>query len=201
MTKYILNSGNVKKFPEKEKKFVNEMLNDFKPGDEVKILYCFFAQPREVWEIKYEKYKERYNKLVGLDFKLKPELAFPEKFEEQIRLNDIIFILGGDDHLLQFWLRQFNLPKIWDGKIVATTSAGTDALVNSFWTFDWRKSMDGLNILPIKFIPHYKSETYGADDPRGPIDWENAYQELSDYGDKNLPIYALEEGDFVVIRQ
>ncbi|KKP67247.1 MAG: hypothetical protein UR66_C0009G0070 [Candidatus Moranbacteria bacterium GW2011_GWE1_35_17] len=201
MTKYILNSGGVKKFPQKEIDFAKEMLVDFKVDDEVKILYCFFAQPREVWEVKYEKYKERYIQLIDSSFKINFELAYPEKFEEQIRLSNIIFILGGDDHLLKFWLRQFNLPKIWDGKIVATTSAGSGALVNSFWTCDWRKSLDGLNILPIKFIPHYKSETYGLDDPRGPIDWEKAYQEISEFGDKNLPIYALGEGDFIVFNQ
>jgi hypothetical protein len=61
--------------------------------------------------------------------------------------------------------------------------------------------MDGLGILPIKFIPHYKSETYGNDDTRGPIDWEKAYEDLADYGDKSLPIQALEEGDFVVLEK
>lgn len=201
MTKYILNSGNAKKFPEKEKEFIKEVLSDFKAGSEVKILYCFFAQLREVWEIKYEKYKERYAQLIDSSFKLNFDLAYPEKFEEQIKSSDIIFILGGDDYLLQFWLKKFDLPQIWDGKVVATTSAGSDALVSSFWVFDWQKSLDGLSILPIKFIPHYKSKTYGLDDPRGPIDWEKAYKEISEYGDKNLPIYALEEGDFVVFRQ
>ena len=54
--------------------------------------------------------------------------------------------------------------------------------------------------MPIKFIPHYNSN-YGVDDPRGPIDWQKAKDELAKYGDKALPIYALEEGDFVVFER
>ena len=58
--------------------------------------------------------------------------------------------------------------------------------------------MEGLNVLPIKFLAHYKS-AYGAEDPRGPINWEKALEELKEYGDKDLPIYALEEGHYEVI--
>ena len=60
--------------------------------------------------------------------------------------------------------------------------------------------MDGLGILPIKFLAHYKSE-YGADDPRGPINWESALEELKNYGDTSLPVHALKEGGYVVIEK
>ncbi len=199
MTKYILNSGGAKNFPEKERKFIKEILSEFE--GETKILYCFFAQPREDWEMKYEKYHKRFAELAGEDFDLKFELAFPEKFEKQIKENNVVIIQGGDDHLLQYWLGKFDLPKIWDGKVVATSSAGSDAMVEFFWTCDWRKCMKGLGLVPIKLIPHYKSETYGIDDPRGPIDWEKAHKEISEFGNKDLPIHALKEGDFVVIEK
>ena len=39
------------------------------------------------------------------------------------------------------------------------------------------------------------------DDPRGPIDWGKAHEELAEFGDKNLPIHALEEGDFIVFKK
>ena len=126
------------------------------------------------------------------------ELALPDSFEEQVKKADAISIQGGDDHLLQYWLKKFSIPKIWEGKIVAASSAGSDALVKNFWTCDWRQCMDGLGILPIKFIPHFKSD-YGANDPRGTIDWDKAYKELEECGDKSLPIKALEEGDFIII--
>jgi hypothetical protein len=102
--------------------------------------------------------------------------------------------------LLKYWLNQYDLPELWKGKVVATNSAGSDALTKHFWTCDWRQCMDGLGILPIKFIPHFKSG-YGNDDPRGPVDWKKAYGELVDYGDKFIPIHALEEGDFIIIEK
>jgi hypothetical protein len=200
MTKYILNSGNAKKFPEKEKAFLEEILKDF-DKKKLKFLICFFSQGREDWEKKFSSYQENLKELAGDDFELTFELAFPDDFEEQCKNSDVIFIPGGDDHLLQYWLKKFDLEKIWEGKVVATSSAGSSALTEHSWTCDWRKCMDGLGILPIKFIPHYKSETYGNDDTRGPIDWEKAYEDLADYGDKSLPIQALEEGDFVVLEK
>ena len=127
------------------------------------------------------------------------ELAFPETFENQIALADAVYIHGGDVHLIQYWLRQFDLPAIWEGKVIATNSASSHALATHFWTCDWRQLMDGLGLLPIKFLAHFNSE-YGNDDPRGPIDWEKAKKQLEEYGDTTLPVHALEEGTFVVIQ-
>lgn len=96
------------------------------------------------------------------------EMAVPDIFEKQVENADVIIIYGGDDYLLQCWLKNFNLPEIWEGKVVATSSAGSNALASSFWTCDWRQPMDGLSIIPIKFIPHYKSD-FGSTDPRAPL--------------------------------
>jgi peptidase E len=199
MTKYILNSGNAKNFPEKDKAYIEEILKGC--GKEVRVLYCFFAQSRERWEARYAEYSQKFQEIAGEKIKLRFELALPEKFEEQVAKSDVIMIQGGDDHLLQFWLKKFDLPKIWEGKVVAASSAGSDALVNSYWTCDWRECQEGLNILPIKFIPHFNSKNYGKGDPRGPIDWEKAQKDLAEFGDKNLPIYALEKGNFVVFEK
>lgn len=198
MTKYILNSGGSNNNPDKAIIFSRELMKGL--GSNPKILFCLFAQPREDWENKFLKHKENLLERIDGDIKPVVELAFPDKFVSQMVNNDAIIIYGGDDHLLQYWLKQYDLPKIWEGKVVAGSSAGSDALVKHFWTCDWRQCRDGLGILPLKFIPHYNS-TYGSDDPRGPIDWQKAYDELSGYGDKSLPIHALEEGDFIVIEK
>ena len=63
-------------------------------------------------------------------------MAFPATFEEQIKNSDAVYIHGGDDHLIQYWLRKFNIPKIWDGKVVAASSASSHALSKHFWTCD-----------------------------------------------------------------
>lgn len=195
MTKYILNSGGLKRYPDKADKFHKEIVKDLGPSP--RILFCFFATPRELWEEKFIQYSQRF--LLSMDDGIIPkiDLAFPDKFFEQVKNSDAIIIHGGDDKLLLYYLKKYNLPAIWQGKVVAGSSAGSDALVKYFWTCDWRCVMEGLGILPIKFIPHYKSN-YDGDSPNGPIDWDKAYQELEDYGDKSLPIYALEEGDFIV---
>jgi len=196
MTKYILNSGGTSSYPEKHSRFVNEIIKDL--GNDPKILFCFFAQKREDWEKKFEKYKNDFiEKIKGV--KPEFELAFPDKFVEQVKNSDAIVIFGGDDVLVQYWLGKFDLSKIFKNKVVGTSSAGSNAIVESSWTCDWRKCIDGLGILPIKFIPHYKSTEYAKEDPKGPIDWDAAFKELSSYGNKSLPIHALEEGDFIIL--
>ncbi len=198
MTKYILNSGGLRKYPEKAKVFFAEIVKDL--GPKPKILICFFAIMRQDWDHKFTEYSKNYAQMSPEGVVPTFELAMPESFTEQVKRSDTILIQGGDDYLLQYWLKQFDLPDIWQGKTVVGSSAGSDALCASFWTCDWRKCMDGLGILPIKFLPHYQSD-YGNEDSRGPIDWKKAYDELQGYGDKSLPIHALKEGEFVVIEK
>ena len=197
MTKYVLNSGGLRNNPEAAKRYFAEVTKDL--GETPKILLCFFAQPREDWETKFADVVENSKTLMS---GINPvfEMALPDKFEEQMENTDVVYMSGGDDHLLLYWLKQFDIPRAWDGKVVATNSASSDILSKHFWTCDWRQLMDGLGILPIKFIPHYKSD-WGIDDPRGLIDWEAAYKELEGYGDTSLPIHALKEGEYIVIEK
>lgn len=203
MTKYVLNSGNAKRFPEKLKEYNEEVFKDFvvggskeaSEGNSVKVLVCIFAQQREFWEAKFEIYRKNIG--VGVDIEVETKLAMPDEFVEQCQWADVIIVAGGDDELLEYRFSRFEIPMIWDGKIVATSSASSNYLVDSYWTCDWRINMDGRGILPIKIITHFKSD-FGEGDPRGLVDWDNAYKELKEYGDKSLPIHALEEGDFVV---
>lgn len=197
MTKYVLNSGAVGKMPEKAKEFFNEIVLGL--GTTPKILICLYAAPREVWEEKFAEDLVEIPSFMPEGVQPILTLALPDRFEEQIKNTDIIYFHGGDDHLLQYWLKKFDVPKIWEGKVIATNSASSNAMSKYFWTCDWRSLMDGLGIIPIKFLPHYKS-FFGATDPRGAIDWEKGYGELKNYKE-DLPIYALEEGDFVVINK
>lgn len=196
--KFILNSGGMRNTPEGSKKFFADAAKGL--GDNPKVLICFFAQPREDWEKKFTEDQENLPGLFPEGVVPAFDMAYPETFVQQIKDSDIIFIRGGDDNLLQYWFKKFNLPQIFEGKVVAGTSAGTSMFTKHFWTCDWRKNMDGFGILPIKFIPHFKS-SFGADDPRGPINWDKAYKDLELYGDTTLPIYALKEGEHIVIEQ
>lgn len=195
MTKYIINSGGSHN---NLRLSIEEALKGL--GEKPNILFCFFAQAREYWEVEFNANIAVFKEMLPDNIEPSFALAFPETFVEQINKVDVIIIFGGDDHLVQYWLKQFDVPNIWAGKVVSVISASSDALAKYFWPYDWRKCMDGLGILDIKFIPHYKSNC-GIDDPRGPVDWDKAYKELEEYGDKNLPIHALKEGEFIVIEQ
>ena len=198
MTKYILNSGGLKNNPEKAISFNREMVRGL--GENPTILFCYFAVAREDWEEKFIIRTKSFLESMDKNINPKFDLAFPDKFINQVKNSDVILINGGDDNLLLYWLKKYNLPEIWKGKVVVGSSAGSNALVKHFWTCDWRMVMSGLGILPIKFISHFNS-LYGKDNPQGPINWKNAQKELEDYGEKSLPIYPLEEGDFIIIEQ
>ncbi len=198
MTKYILNSGGSRNYPERAKKFFAEIVKDL--GATPRLLVCYFAQPREDWEKSFTDDKATLFNFFPSGVKPTLEMAFPDTFAEQIKSSDAIYIHGGDDHLVQFWLKKFDLPKVWEGKVIAVSSASSNALSKHFWTCDWRQLMDGLGVLPIKFLAHYES-AYGHDDPRGPVDWHKGLEELKTYGDPSLPIHALHEGELVVIEQ
>lgn len=195
MTKYVLNSGGWRNHPELAQQYIMEILKGL---NNPKMLLCFFAVPREDWDLKFETTKQLIQSFLPSSVHIEFELAFPKTFAQQCKNSDIIYLSGGDDHLLQYWLKQFDVPTMFDGKVVATSSASSHALAKHFWTCDWRMCMDGLGILPIKFLAHYKSD-YGNTDRRGPINWDNAKTELEKFGDIALPIHAMQEGRFVVL--
>ena len=195
MTKYILNSGGIKHYPTRKKKFHQEIVKDL--GKKPKILMCNFAQGREYWEVKFPGYCSAVSEDMPDDVTPEFVLAIPDKFVDQCKKADVIYFHGGDEHMLHYWIQQYDIPAVFKGKVVATNSASSDMLATAFWTCDWRACHDGFGILPVKFIPHFKSN-FGDDDPRGPINWDKAYKELESYGDKSLPILALEEGEYKI---
>lgn len=198
MTTYLLNSGGIKHHPELKKKFHQELIKGL--GNSPKFLLCNFAQAREYWEVKFKGYSDSIAEDMPEGVMPSFELAMPGNFVEQCERADVIYFHGGDDHLLQYWMKQIDLEDIFKDKVIATNSASSDMLATHHWTCDWRACADGLGILPIKFIPHYQSD-FGNDDPRGPVDWQKAYDELAAYGDTTLPIHALREGEFIVVEK
>lgn len=197
MTKYVLNSGGWHNYPDRAKEFFGEVFKNASKNPIV--LVCLFAVPREDWDARFASSVERITSVSPEGITPTFELALPDTFAQQIANAEVVSINGGDDHLLMFWLKQFDLPKIFDNKTIATSSASSHALSIHFWSADWRTCLDGLGILPIKFLAHFKS-TYGSIDQRGPIDWAAANAELEKYGDTKLPIHAMEEGRFVILK-
>lgn len=195
MTKYVLNSGGIRNQPELKKQFHQELVKGL--GNAPKFLLCNFAQGREYWESKFQGYSNAVAEDMPDGVTPSFTLALPDVFAEQCNEADVIYFHGGDDHLLQYWVSKFDITQLFNDKVVATNSASSNMLAAHYWTCDWRQCGDGFGILPIKFIPHYQS-AFGADDPRGAIDWEKAKQELAEYGNKELSMHSLKEGEYKV---
>lgn len=81
------------------------------------------------------------------------------------------------------------------GKTVAGTSAGADALSKYYYGLDSLEARDGLGLVPVKTIPHFKSDYHGWE-----FDWDKAEAELKAYKE-DLPLVALREGEFKVFQQ
>ena len=79
------------------------------------------------------------------------------------------------------------------GKTFAGSSAGADAIGKYYYGLDAQKVGEGLGLLAIKVIPHYRSN-YNAPN----IDLNKTYSELNNY-QEDLPLVTLKEGEFKVI--
>ena len=154
-----------------------------------------FARPREVWVEFLEKEKAAFARHVP-DKHCELSLADPSQFAEQVRAADTIYIVGGYTHTLVEILKHLRgWTNELDGKTLAGSSAGADAIATYHYNLDLQSLGSGLGLLPIKMIPHWRSN-YGD----GKIDWDKAYAELKAYGE-DRPIHTLAEGQFEVFEQ
>jgi hypothetical protein len=197
VTKYILNGGGIRNVSDEGKALSTEMLKGL--GDKPKVLLCFFAQPEELWQEKYDEWTRRIAACVP---EVAPEFGMStvRDFDEQSKQFDALFVYGGETEPLVDRLKQAGDIKelLARFKVVNGLSAGAIMLSACSWSCDTRKVAEGQGIVPVKTLVHYMSKTYGMDDPRRPIDWQKAYDELAQYGDATLPIYKLHEGESAI---
>jgi peptidase E len=193
MTKYILAGGYVNKAEDGGKAFYEELVKGIN-NKPVKILDCMFARPIEDWEETFKSDQNLFSQFIK-DFEL--ELAVQEKFVEQVKNSDVIFLRGGHTQQLFKLLSQ---DKAWinelDGKVLAGTSAGAQVIAKYYHVLSSSRTGDGFGLLPVKFIPHWKANDF--DEIPKDIDWDKALKELKDHKE-DLPIYTLAEGEFIVL--
>lgn len=193
MTKYVLAGGYINKAEDGGKAFYEELVKDTKDKP-VKILDCIFARPIEVWEETFKFDQDLFPQFIK-DFEL--ELAIPEKFVEQVKNSDVIFLRGGHTQQLFKLLSQ---DKAWigelDGKVLAGTSAGAEVISKYYHVLSSSRTGEGFGLLPIKVIPHWKANDF--DEIPKDIDWDKTLKELKDYKE-DLLIYTLAEGQFIVL--
>jgi peptidase E len=190
MTKYILIGGYLQKASDGGQAFVEEFVKDFQDRTTVRVLDCIFADPVQA-EVKFQEDKERMSKFVP---NLQMELADPKNFLEQVRVSDAIFFRGGDTDTLISTLKECgDWVSSLEGKTVAGTSAGAMALAKYSHALIKDRLTEGLGLVPVKVIAHWKSEIYE-------VDWEQALENLTNHKE-DLPVYTLKEGEYVVLEQ
>lgn len=165
-TKFILHGGFTPgNQNENNSDFYKEILKN--APEKTKILLVPFAKDVERIPITTERVKGEFNKVKNqkeLDF----EVANEKSFLEQIKLADIIYFQGGITLKLLETLKKFpEMKDLLGGKIVAGESAGANIFAEFFYSPNANGVFEGLGILPIKIIPHYKKEYEGKLDQVG----------------------------------
>lgn len=96
------------------------------------------------------------------------EIANEKDFISQVKSADIVYFHGGISLKLLEALRKYpTLEGSLAGKIVAGESAGANVLCKFFYSPHADSVSEGLGILPIKIISHYKKEYEGKLDNVG----------------------------------
>ncbi len=192
MTKYILVGGYPRKAPDGGKAFAEQFIRGF--DEPVRLLECMFARPKENWEKSYAEDKEFWGKHLP-DKQIEFQLADPGKFVEQVKWANAIYIRGGVSEavLLELAAQGAGWEKELEGKTLAGSSAGAHAISKYYYGLDDLKIGEGLGLLPVKVIVHWKSD-YNAPN----IDWDKAREELQACKE-NLELFTLAEGEFKVI--
>ena len=194
MTKYILVGGYLHKAKDGGRAFCEELVKDFNLDRPIRILNCLFARPENFWDDKIKENEKFFSKYIN-SFEL--ILADPLRFTEQVKYSDVVYIQGGyTDPLMKKLLENSEWIKYIDGKTIAGASAGGDAIAKYYSVFKTKRVGNGLGLLPIKFIPHWKSDY--SDEEVFDIDWDSEFNKLKEYKE-DLQIYTLAEGEFKVI--
>lgn len=88
------------------------------------------------------------------------EVATIDSFLDQIKIADVVYFQGGNTQKLLQTLSAFpNLKEyLANNKIIAGDSAGAKVLCAYFYSPRTKKIDEGLSVIPLKIIPHYKEE-------------------------------------------
>ena len=156
-TTFILHGGfTPKKENEDNSDFYKEILKDAPRN--VRILIVPFAKDIERIAPTTERVMREFNQYRWQE-KLDFEVANEQSFIAQVRSADIVYFQGGTSVKLLGVLKRFpGLKELLKGKIVAGESAGANVLGMFFFGPSANGVFEGLGILPVKIIPHYKEE-------------------------------------------
>lgn len=191
MKRLILMGGRPWVAPDGGKHFAEVLLRYFPAR--AKLAFCLFAQDKDDWE------QTRQWNIGAIDrFRGKTEVEYrtmiAENFEEVSAWADIVYIPGGNPPRLKAALdRHGNLAKLWDGKVIAGSSAGADVLCAHYLCYlQDTELLDGLGWVRAACIPHWRNE---GEDSQAQSRAE--VQLLRKFPD--LPVLCIPEGETVEI--
>lgn len=174
------------------KRFVDTLLRYY--PKKAKVAFCIFAQSEADWpetqsvnKKMFEAFKE------GRSFRF--QVMSAENFAEVSAWADIIYLPGGSTARLLAALEMFDLYELWDGKLIAGASAGTNLFCAGFVSLQDKTFGHGLGWVQATCIPHWRAASFEGFTEE---DWDWAEAE-SLRQMPNVPLLCLPESDFVEI--
>ncbi len=183
-TKLILHGGfNVEKKDEDNSSFYKEILKD--APENASILLIPFAKDADRISLATQKVASEFTQNKWQK-NINVVVASEKDFLSQLQVAEVVYFHGGVSSKLLDALKSYSkLGERLKGKIVAGESAGANVLGRFFYSPYVDSVFEGLGILPIKIIPHYKEEYEGKLDDVG-VDLETV--RLSEYDFKVFQI-------------
>jgi peptidase E len=166
MATYILHGGFTKVRNELNASFYKEIVRLTPAGGT--ILFICFARGDAEYKKACVELTDRIAEYKG-EKKLTTVCANHDNFTEQVRNADVLYIDGGDTNEIITILKKY--PEITNSdtlanKTIVGSSAGAYVLAKYYYSASSGGIHEGLGILPIRIICHYKSHEFEAkEDP------------------------------------
>jgi len=171
------------------KKFVETLLQGH--PQEAKMAFCLFAQPEERWEEVRKLHAGMIDSHKG-SREVVYQTITKENFTEVSAWADIIFLPGGRTVPVQEIMNCGDIGTLWDGKLIAGSSAGADLFCEGYIAMSTMQYGRGLGWIKATFIPHWRS----AQDDYPSKDWAAAEQTALD-NSPDTPVLRVPEEGFV----
>jgi peptidase E len=157
MNRYIFHGGCATQENETNRAFFSEVVKDIPNGGSLLLVY--FASRDDNFTEKIESDTERFRGVAVSSINI--AVATKENFINQVKEADAIYLRGGSTEKLINTLREypdFERALKSTPKTVAGSSAGAYALSTYFSSHYEDIADQGLGIVPVRVVTHYKSE-------------------------------------------
>lgn len=166
-TKFILYGGfNPAETNPDNSKFSQEILKD--APENARVLVVPFAKEPDRFLPTFERVLSELSTAKWQN-NIITESANEENFITQIKSADVIYFQGGSSSKLLETLKKFPaLDQLLKGKVIAGDSGGGNVLCKFFYSPKTDAVCEGLGIIPVKMIPHFKEEYRDKFNDTGP---------------------------------